>query len=121
MARQRPYSPWRRAGDFVIISGQLGACPGATTLTSPRRRRRAAAPGARERGDASSTRPGRRSATSSRRTMFVHGHGRLRRVQRGVARGVQRSAADAQRSRALRELPYGALAEVELWAYSPER
>lgn len=25
-----PYSPWRRAGDFVIISGQLGLLPGAS-------------------------------------------------------------------------------------------
>ncbi|MEI8127759.1 MAG: Rid family hydrolase [Actinomycetota bacterium] len=23
-----PYSPWRRAGDFVILSGQLGLVPG---------------------------------------------------------------------------------------------
>ena len=25
-----PYSPWRRAGDFVIISGQLGLVPGSS-------------------------------------------------------------------------------------------
>jgi 2-iminobutanoate/2-iminopropanoate deaminase len=24
----RPYSPWRRAGDLVVISGQLGLIPG---------------------------------------------------------------------------------------------
>ncbi len=28
-----PYSPSRRAGDFVILSGQLGMLPGKATLT----------------------------------------------------------------------------------------
>ena len=28
-----PYSPGRRAGDFVILSGQLGMVPGAATPT----------------------------------------------------------------------------------------
>ncbi len=30
-----PYSPWRRAGDFVILSGQLGLLPGKETPTMP--------------------------------------------------------------------------------------
>jgi len=30
---QRPYSPWRRAGDFVILSGQLGVLPDQETMT----------------------------------------------------------------------------------------
>ena len=29
----RPYSTWRRAGDFVIVCGQLGTIPGRDTLT----------------------------------------------------------------------------------------
>jgi 2-iminobutanoate/2-iminopropanoate deaminase len=28
-----PYSPWRRAGDLVVISGQLGLLPGKETPT----------------------------------------------------------------------------------------
>lgn len=28
-----PYSPWRRAGDLVVISGQLGLVPGADAPT----------------------------------------------------------------------------------------
>jgi len=28
-----PYSPWRRAGDLVVISGQLGMLPGHDTPT----------------------------------------------------------------------------------------
>ena len=30
MSPQRPYSHWRRAGDFVILSGQLGVLPDTT-------------------------------------------------------------------------------------------
>jgi 2-iminobutanoate/2-iminopropanoate deaminase len=33
VATVRPYSPWRRAGDFVIVSGQLGTLPDRETLT----------------------------------------------------------------------------------------
>jgi 2-iminobutanoate/2-iminopropanoate deaminase len=29
----RPYSPWRRAGDLVIVSGQLGTVAGKETTT----------------------------------------------------------------------------------------
>ncbi|MHB2027672.1 MAG: RidA family protein [Acidimicrobiales bacterium] len=33
MSPQRPYSLWRRAGDFIILSGQLGNVPNADTMT----------------------------------------------------------------------------------------
>src|ERR1700732_151537 len=33
MNPKRPYSLWRRAGDFVIISGQLGVLPEKETTT----------------------------------------------------------------------------------------
>lgn len=32
MSPQRPYALWRRAGDFVIVSGQLGVVPGSETM-----------------------------------------------------------------------------------------
>ena len=113
-----PYSPWRRAGDLVVISGQLGLLPGAATPTmidggAADQLRQALQNAATVLGDAGAT-----LADVFKATLFLIDMDDFR-----SCNDVWVAAFDAPRPTrsavAVAQLPLGALAEVELWAYAP--
>ncbi len=113
-----PYSPWRRAGDLVVISGQLGVVAGAP------------AP-----GFADATAAGQlRQALTNARAVLAEAGATLEQVIKGtlflVDMGDFASCnevwmeffTDPRPTRsavAVAQLPLGARAEVELWAHAP--
>ena len=113
-----PYSPWRRAGDLVVISGQLGLVPGAASPTFVE-------------GGAEDQ---LRQALANARTVLAEAGATFDDVVKATLFLVDMSdfsscnevwveAFDAPRPTrsaiAVAQLPFGARAEVELWAYSP--
>lgn len=113
-----PYSHWRRAGDLVVISGQLGVVPGADgpTLVSG---------GAVEQ---------LRQALANARKVLAEGDVTFAQVVKATlfltdmndfsqCNEVWSENFDVPRPTrsavAVHQLPLGALAEVELWAYAP--
>ena len=114
-----PYSPARRAGDFVILSGQLGTVPGAATPTLV------------EGGAAEQL----RQALDNAATLLQENGATMQQVVKGTlflmdvadfaaCNEVWMSAFDAPRPTRstiqIAGLPMaGALAEVELWAFAP--
>ena len=114
-----PYSPWRRAGDLVVISGQLGLLAGRDTPTMV------------EGGAADQL----RQALENARTVLAEAGASFDQVVKGTlflvdmddfaaCNEVWMEAFAAPRPTrsavAVAKLPLGARAEVELWAYSPE-
>jgi 2-iminobutanoate/2-iminopropanoate deaminase len=113
----RLYSPWRRAGDFVIISGQIGRSPQTNELVeggAPGELRQAIANGAALLEEAGAT-----LADVVKATIFI-----LDMEQFGPCNEVWLdSFSEPLPSRstiAVKELPAGAAAEIELWAYVPQ-
>ena len=114
-----PYSPARRAGDFVILSGQLGTVPGAATPTLV------------EGGAAEQL----RQALANAATLLQESGATMQQVVKGTlflmdvadfaaCNEEWMSAFDAPRPTRstiqIAGLPMaGALAEVELWAFAP--
>jgi 2-iminobutanoate/2-iminopropanoate deaminase len=114
-----PYSPWRRAGDLVVISGQLGLLPDQETPTMV------------DGGAADQL----RQALTNARAVLAQAGATFEQVVKAtlflvdmddfascnevwvtsfeVPRPTRSAVAVAQ-------LPLGALAEVELWAYAPQ-
>ncbi len=116
----RPYSPWRRAGDFVIVSGQLGTVAGKETLTfaeggAPGQLRQALKNGATLLEEAGSS-----LADVVKATMFVMDMSEFASLNE-VWLDVFSDPLPTRSAFAVAELPLGALVEVEFWAYSPER
>jgi 2-iminobutanoate/2-iminopropanoate deaminase len=116
---QRPYSPWRRAGDFVIISGQLGVLPDQETTTFA------------EGGTAAEL----RQALANAKNVLAEAGATLRDVVKASLFVLDMGAFAAcnevwlevfsdplptRTAVAVAQLPLGAKAEVELWAYAPE-
>ncbi|MHB1209619.1 MAG: RidA family protein [Acidimicrobiales bacterium] len=114
-----PYSPWRRAGDLVVISGQLGVLAGRETPTMV---------------DGSAADQLRQALVNARAVLAEAG-ATFDNVVKGTLFLVDMSdfascnevwmeAFDAPRPTrsavAVAQLPLGARAEVELWAYSPQ-
>ena len=114
-----PYTPWRRAGDLVVISGQLGLLPDAPTPTL-------VAGGAADQ---------LRQALENARRLLAEAGATFDHVVKATlflldmsdfapCNEVWVEAFDAPRPTrsavAVAELPLGARAEVELWAYAPE-
>jgi 2-iminobutanoate/2-iminopropanoate deaminase len=113
-----PYSPWRRAGDLVVISGQLGMVPGDGTSTM-------AGGGAADQL--------RQALVNARRVLAEAGatfdqvfKATLYLVDMGdfaSCNEVWMEAFEAPRPTrsavAVAQLPLGARAEVELWAHAP--
>lgn len=112
-----PYSPWRRAGDLVVISGQLGLVPGD-------------APSLAEGGAADQL----RQALVNARAVLAEAGATFDQVVKATlflldmadfaaCNEVWTEAFDAPRPTrsavAVAQLPLGARAEVELWAYAP--
>jgi 2-iminobutanoate/2-iminopropanoate deaminase len=115
-----PYSPWRRAGDLVIISGQLGLV---ATENGPRLVEGTAADQLRQ-------------ALENARTVLAEGGATLSDVVKATlflvdmadfvaCNEVWVAAFDPPRPTrsavAVAQLPLAARAEVEMWAYAPER
>jgi 2-iminobutanoate/2-iminopropanoate deaminase len=113
-----PYTPWRRAGDFVILSGQLGvvSVDGTSTMVD---------------GGASDQ---LRQALVNARSLLAEAGATFDQVVKATlylvsmddfaaCNEVWIEAFDAPRPTrsavAVAQLPLGARAEVELWAYSP--
>ena len=114
-----PYSPWRRAGDLVVISGQLGLEPGAPSPTLVE-------------GSAADQ---LRQALANARTVLAEAGATFDQVVKATLFLVDMAdfaacnevwveafaAPRPTRSAvAVAQLPLGARAEVELWAYAPE-
>jgi 2-iminobutanoate/2-iminopropanoate deaminase len=113
-----PYSPWRRAGDFVILSGQLGLISGA----SP--------PALVEGGAAAELAQGLENAKALlaeadatfddvvKATLYL-----IDMADFAAVNEIWVSAFAPPRPTrstvAVAQLPFGARAEVELWAFSP--
>ena len=113
-----PYSHWRRGGDFVVISGQLGVVPGehGPTLVDG-----GAADQLRQALDNARTVLGEAGATFDqvvKATLFL-----LDMKEFASCNEVWVEAFEPPRPTrsaiAVHQLPLGALAEVELWAYAP--
>jgi 2-iminobutanoate/2-iminopropanoate deaminase len=113
-----PYSPWRRAGDLVVISGQLGLLPGHDTATmveggAADQLRQALINARQVLGEAGAT-----FDQVVKATLFLVDMGDFT-----ACNDVWVEAFDAPRPTrsavAVAQLPLGARAEVELWAYSP--
>lgn len=113
-----PYSHWRRAGDLVVISGQLGVVPGASgpTLVDggvSGQLRQALANARRVLAEAGAT-----FDQVVKATLFL-----LDMDEFGACNEVWREEFEppfpTRSAVAVAQLPLGALAEVELWAYSP--
>ena len=113
-----PYSPWRRAGDLVVISGQLGLLPDQASPTM-------AGLGAADQ---------LRQALVNARKVLAEGGATFGQVVKATlflvdmddfaaCNEVWVEAFEAPRPTrsavAVAQLPLGARAEVELWAYAP--
>jgi 2-iminobutanoate/2-iminopropanoate deaminase len=117
---ERPYSPWRRAGDFVIISGQLGLVYGGPTAkfadggtAGQLRQLLANAAGLLKEADAT-------MADVVKATMFVLDMADFAACNE-VWLDVFQDPLPTRSAFAVKELPLGAKVEVEFWAYSPAR
>jgi 2-iminobutanoate/2-iminopropanoate deaminase len=117
VAPTRYYSPWRRAGDFVIVSGQLGLLPETGELV--------------EGGAAAELRQALVNAT----TLLAEAGGTLADVVKAnifiedmnefsacndVWLAAFSEPLPARSTVAVADLPRNATAEVEFWAYLPQ-
>jgi 2-iminobutanoate/2-iminopropanoate deaminase len=113
-----PYSPWRRAGDFVVISGQLGMVPGPDKPTmvdggAPEQLRQALVNARTVLAEAGATFDQVVKGTLFLTDMAVFAACNEVWIEAFEPPRPTRSAV------AVHQLPLGALAEVELWAYAP--
>jgi 2-iminobutanoate/2-iminopropanoate deaminase len=113
-----PYSPWRRAGDFVILSGQLGLVPGANgpelvASDAPAQLAQALTNAAALLAEAGAT-----FSQVVKATLFL-----IDMDDFASCNEVWVAHFDPPRPTrsavAVAQLPLGARAEVELWAYAP--
>jgi 2-iminobutanoate/2-iminopropanoate deaminase len=113
-----PYSHWRRAGDLVMISGQLGFVPGTDKPKmieggAPEQLRQALVNARSVLAEAGATFDQVVKATLFITDMDVFAACNEVWIEAFEPPRPTRSAV------AVHQLPLGALAEVELWAYAP--
>jgi 2-iminobutanoate/2-iminopropanoate deaminase len=111
------YSPWRRAGDLVIVSGQIGLLPETGELIEGgaiAEFRQALANGAKVLSDAGAT-----LSDVVKATIFILDMNDFAGVNEAWLETFS-APLPARSTVAVAELPRGAKAEVEFWAYSPE-
>ena len=113
-----PYSPWRRAGDLVVISGQLGVVAGPDKPVmieggAPEQLRQALVNARSVLAEAGATFDQFVKATLFLTDMGVFAACNDVWIEAFEPPRPTRSAV------AVHQLPLGALAEVELWAYAP--
>jgi 2-iminobutanoate/2-iminopropanoate deaminase len=114
-----PYSHWRRAGDLVVISGQLGFVPGGDKPKmaeggAPEQLRQALVNARAVLAEAGATFDQVVKATLFLTDMDVFAACNEVWIEAFEPPRPTRSAI------AVHQLPLGALAEVELWAYAPQ-
>jgi 2-iminobutanoate/2-iminopropanoate deaminase len=117
VARGPFYSPWRRAGDLVIVSGQLGLLPETGELVEG-----GTAAELRQALINGSTVLNAAGATLSdvvKATIFILDMNDFAACNE-VWLDTFSDPLPARSTVAVAELPRGAKAEVEFWAYSPE-
>jgi 2-iminobutanoate/2-iminopropanoate deaminase len=119
MSPTRPYSHWRRAGDFVIISGQLGVVPNTPTTTfveggAVAELRQALVNAKNVLAEGGATLPDVVKAS-----LFVLDMSEFAALN-DVWLDVFRDPLPTRTAVAVAQLPFGAKVEVELWAYAPE-
>ncbi|HEY3943234.1 MAG TPA: Rid family hydrolase [Acidimicrobiales bacterium] len=116
-----PYAPSRRAGEWVVTSGQIGVAPGAdgtAALVGPdveSQLRQALANLAEVLGD-----QGLGLADVVKATVFVVDVGALATVN-GIWTSTFGDEPPARSAVGVAALPLGAVVEVEAWAFRPER
>jgi 2-iminobutanoate/2-iminopropanoate deaminase len=111
------YSPWRRAGDLVIVSGQIGLLPDTGELVdggTAAELRQALANGSKVLSDA-----GAALTDVVKATIFILDMNDFAAVNE-VWLDTFSDPLPARSTVAVAELPRGAKAEVEFFAYSPE-
>jgi 2-iminobutanoate/2-iminopropanoate deaminase len=118
MAAQRPYSMWRRAGDLVIISGQLGVLPGRETTTFAEGGTAGELRQALTNAAAVLTEAGASITDVVKGSLFVLDMADFAACNE-VWLEVFSDPLPVRTAVAVAQLPYGAKAEVELWAYAP--
>jgi 2-iminobutanoate/2-iminopropanoate deaminase len=119
MSPQRPYSHWRRAGDFVIISGQLGVLPDKETTTfieggAANELRQALANAKVHLSEA-----GAKLSDVVKATLFLMDINDFAACNE-VWLETFSDPLPTRSAFAVAALPLGAKAEVELWAFAPE-
>jgi 2-iminobutanoate/2-iminopropanoate deaminase len=104
-----PYSPWRRAGDFVIISGQLGVAPGTSEFVG------------------ASAAEQLRQALQNAKAVLAEVKGTLFLISMDDFAACNEvwieffaTPRPTRSAVAVAQLPLNARAEVELWAYAPQ-
>jgi 2-iminobutanoate/2-iminopropanoate deaminase len=117
MAR-RPYSHWRRAGDFVIISGQLGVLPNTDTTTFAEGGAVAELRQALTNAVAVLADAGVALSEVVKATLFVLDISEFDQLNE-VWFEFFSDPLPTRSAFAVAALPLGAKAEVELWAYAP--
>ncbi len=111
------YSPWRRAGDLVIVSGQIGLAPETGELVeggTAAELRQALTNGSKVLSDA-----GAALADVVKATIFILDMNDFAAVNE-VWLATFGDPLPARSTVAVAELPRGAKAEIEFFAYSPE-
>ena len=113
-----PYSPWRRAGDLVVISGQLGVIAGESGPTFVPG---GAADQLRQALDNARKVLGEAGATFDqviKATLFLIDMSEFASCNEVWVEAFN-PPRPARSAIAVHQLPMGALAEVELWAFAP--
>ena len=109
-----PYTPVVRAGDWLIVSGQVGALDGVLAEGVPAQTAQAI-----ENLSAQLATDGGHARRHQEDALLPDRHGRVRNVQRGLhrrVRGQPPGPVHGGRGRA----PMGAQVEIEAWAFKPE-
>jgi 2-iminobutanoate/2-iminopropanoate deaminase len=117
VARAPFYSPWRRAGDLVIVSGQLGLLPDTGELVeggTAAELRQALVNGSSVLKDAGSS-----LSDVVKATIFILDMNDFPAVNE-VWLDTFSAPLPTRSTVAVAELPRGAKAEVEFWAYAPK-
>jgi 2-iminobutanoate/2-iminopropanoate deaminase len=117
---QRPYSLWRRAGDFVILSGQLGVLPDRETMTFVEGGTAAELRQALENATRVLAEAGATLGDVVKASLFVLDMKDFAACNE-VWLDFFNDPLPTRTAVAVAQLPLGAQAEVELWAYAPER
>lgn len=113
-----PYSPWRRAGEFIILSGQLGLVPGESTPTLATGGAAAELAQGLENAKALLAEAGATFDDVVKATLYLIDMADFAAVNE-VWVGSFAPPRPTRSTVAVAQLPLGARAEVELWAIAP--
>jgi 2-iminobutanoate/2-iminopropanoate deaminase len=115
-----PYSPARRAGDFIILSGQVGLIPGASSPTLVEGGAPAQLRQALDNARALLAEHGATMADVVKGTLFIMDMDNDYASCNAVWTEAFEAPRPTRSTVQVAKLPLGALAEAELWAYLAE-